>query len=166
MGRLYHCREATCLMTHPHGGGKPRPKYSARIEQFHGTLLDTLVAIMGHAPDSINVRGSVGRRGETLGDVISIGDPRDVDALFHELGHFWSQRENPISWEAADSLRINLTSHPEVERMANLYADVLRRQTGRQPERPSDSARLQRLLERAERLGTPRTITSKGETPP
>lgn len=109
-------------------------------------LLDSLVAIMGHAPDSVVTRCYFGKRGRTLGDVVTLCDPRDTVALFHELGHFWSAKENLKSYEVADSLHLNMDRPHGVERIADIYADLLRVRTGRTPNNASAADLLARLL--------------------
>lgn len=123
-----------------------RPHYAPQIEEFYGPLLDTLVHVMGHAPDSISVRFYFGKRGRTIGSVVTVANPRDEDALFHELGHFWSACENMVSWYAADSLRIDLTTTAGVEIIADIYADLLRSRTGRSATDAPAAQLLGRLL--------------------
>src|SRR6266850_4468920 len=103
-----------------------RPRYDPRIEIPHAALLDALTSIMGYAPDSINVRPVPMRRGETRGGTITITDPKDEDALMHELGHFWAGRAGATSMEAADSLHFDPTTQRGNERIANAYASLLR----------------------------------------
>lgn len=105
--------------------------YDPRIESRYKGLLDTLTALMGHAPSEISIRPVTGARGETFPSRIVITKPDDEDALFHELGHFWSLNEPHISSAAADTLRINAFSRAGAEQLANLYAGVLRVRTGR-----------------------------------
>lgn len=90
----------------------------------------------------------VAARGETLRSRIGITKPDDEDALFHELGHFWSMQEPRISYAAADSLRFDPFSRAGAEQLANLYAGVLRAQTNRAAPTHDESVLL-RLLGRA-----------------
>lgn len=105
--------------------------YDPRIESRYRNLLDTLVAIMGHAPTEIRPRSVADARGQTTWNRIEITRADDEDALLHELGHFWSMKEPHISRAAADSLKFDLFSRAGAERLANLYAGVLRARTNR-----------------------------------
>lgn len=127
-----------------------RIRYDPRIESRYNNLLDTLVALMGHAPSEIRPRSVTDARGETIGSRIVITRPDDEDALFHELGHFWSMKEPHISCAAADSLKFDPSSRTGAEQLANLYAGVLRARTNRATP-TNDVSVLFRLLERGQR---------------
>src|SRR6266576_503577 len=107
-----------------------RPKYDPRIEQRYGALVDSLVAQMGHAPDSLYVNPALsanyGDRGETRGNVVTVASPNDPQALFHELGHFWSSNEQNASRQLGDSTKFDPYSHKGGERLADTFAALLR----------------------------------------
>jgi hypothetical protein len=105
--------------------------HDPRIESRYSCLLDTLVAVMGHAPSEISLRPVNGARGETIGSRIAITNPDDEDALFHELGHFWSMNAPLVSYAVAESLRFDPFSEAGAERLSILFADALRVRTNR-----------------------------------
>jgi len=103
-----------------------RPKYDPRIEERQGSLLDKLIGLIGKAPNSISPVPNAPWLGETRGNDIKVRDARDENALVHELGHFWSIKESPSSYELSDSLHINPGSISGNERLAETYAALLR----------------------------------------
>lgn len=127
---------------------RPRPKYDPRIEQRYAALLDSLAGVMGGAPDSINVAPYWNTRGVTRGNVVSVRSPNDEDALFHELGHFWSMQRAPVSAELADSLKFDPYRTQGAERLADILGKALKTRTNRaSPDKETDL--LFRLLGRA-----------------
>jgi|SRR6266850_4792734 len=130
----------------------PRPKYDPRIERRYGTLLDSLVMQMGHAPDSVNVNPSLvlqfGDRGHTRGNVVSVGNVNDSDALFHELGHFWSINEQDASRQLGDSAHFDPYGRKGGERLAEDYGSLLQARGDTTQVDNRDSKLLYRILNR------------------
>lgn len=126
-----------------------RPKYDPRLSPQRVSMLDSLMTIMGHAPDSINVTPSTLWRGETRGNVVRVRDPNDVNTLLHELGHFWSMRESPSSYALSDSLHTNPASIAGNERLANAYGALLQARNDTTQTSNTDAKLLYRILRRA-----------------
>lgn len=106
--------------------GQQRPQYEGRIERQYGALLDTLVAIMGHAPAAIRLEPYAGPyRGTTRGDTMIVQSEYDEHALLHELGHFWSMKEQRRSIAIADSLHFDPYTRNGAERLADIYSALL-----------------------------------------
>lgn len=133
----------------------PRPRYDPHIERKYGPLLDSLVALMGHSPDSVKVNPtlSFGDRGQTKGDVVSVGNVNDSDALFHELGHFWSSNEQDASRQLGDSAKFDPYSRRGGERLAEDYGSLLQARGDTTQVDNKDSKLLYRILNRI--AGTP-----------
>lgn len=127
---------------------KPRPKYDKRIEQRHGSLLDSLVSIMGHAPDSVKAEKTWGARGVTNRGTVRVSNPDDQDALLHELGHFWSLSEPRTSFEFSDSTRFDPMTKSGNERLADTYATLLRTRNDTTMTNDKDAKLLYRILGR------------------